>query len=218
MKLNSLVCAGIALLVPVLASADLVVPAGVDVTFNANGGSPTPKGKSYSKPKNSSGFWWAKFGTLPSVARAGYKFAGWTGRRDDYSTKISSSDWVDDIAERYGVVSKSLGKHEAKYRLDLWAYWGLIPPKPSAADGKKYTYVKVTWPKVLGAVKYKLRRATSKDYAKATTVKTTTGREYNDRHPAACPGKKYYYWVVPYDKNGRGFKDKALYDVGYTHK
>jgi len=92
----------------------------------------------------------------------------------------------------------------------------LVVPKPAASDGKYTSHVLVKWTKSKGATFYKVRRATSKDYSKSKVIATVTGKSYKDKHPAATPRKKYYYWVVPYVSKGKGRKDVSLYDKGHV--
>jgi len=89
-------------------------------------------------------------------------------------------------------------------------------PVPNASDGKYSAYVRLSWKAVKGAVRYKVRRATSSDYAKSKTIATVTGTTYKDKVPAKHPRKKYYYWIVPYEMYGRGKKDVAKVDSGYA--
>lgn len=92
----------------------------------------------------------------------------------------------------------------------------LVVPTPSASDGKYANYVRVTWKQVTGAKFYKVRRATSFNYAKSKVIATVTGTSYKDKHPAAHPRKKYYYWIVPYVEAGQGKKNAARLDSGYA--
>jgi len=92
----------------------------------------------------------------------------------------------------------------------------LVVPTPSASDGKYAGYVRVKWKPVAGANFYKVRRATSSDYSKSKVIATVTETSYKDRHPAARPRKKYYYWIVPYVEQGQGKKNAARSDSGYT--
>ncbi|MBO7721190.1 MAG: hypothetical protein J6T01_02170 [Kiritimatiellae bacterium] len=92
----------------------------------------------------------------------------------------------------------------------------LVAPKPAATDGKYPGKVKITWKKVSGAAKYKIRRATSSDYSKSKTIATVTKTAYSDKHPACKPKKRYYYWIVPCNAAGRPFKSKKRFDAGYA--
>ena len=92
----------------------------------------------------------------------------------------------------------------------------LVVPTPSASDGKYAGYVRVTWKPVTGANFYKVRRATSSNYTKSKVIATVTGTSYKDKHPAAHPRKKYYYWIVPYVEPGQGKKNAARSDSGYA--
>ena len=92
----------------------------------------------------------------------------------------------------------------------------LVVPKPNASDGKYSAYVRLKWKSVDGAAFYKVRRATSKSYAKSKAIAKVTGTSYKDTHPAARPRKKYHYWIVPYVAAGQGKKDTAKSDSGYT--
>ena len=94
--------------------------------------------------------------------------------------------------------------------------YSLVVPKPSASDGKYAGYVRVKWKSVVGAKFYKVRRATSSDYSKSKVIATVTGTSYKDKHPAARPRKKYYYWIVPYIEAGQGKKNTARSDSGYV--
>ncbi|MBR2839199.1 MAG: hypothetical protein IKE55_10475 [Kiritimatiellae bacterium] len=92
----------------------------------------------------------------------------------------------------------------------------LVVPTPKASDGKYSGYVRIKWKSVRGAAFYKVRRATSNCYAKSKTIAKVTGTSYKDKHPAARPRKKYWYWIVPYVAPGQGKKNTSRSDSGYA--
>ena len=92
----------------------------------------------------------------------------------------------------------------------------LVVPVPKASDGKYSGYVLVTWKRVKGAAYYKVRRATSNCYAKSKVIAKVTGTKYKDKHPSARPGKKYWYWIVPYVAPKQGKKNSSRSDSGYA--
>lgn len=94
----------------------------------------------------------------------------------------------------------------------------LVVPVPKASDGKYSGYVLVKWKRVAGAAFYKVRRATSNCYAKSKVIAKVTGTKYKDKRPAARPGKKYWYWIVPYVAPGQGKKNARRSDSGYVKK
>lgn len=94
----------------------------------------------------------------------------------------------------------------------------LVVPVPKASDGKYSGYVLVKWKRVAGAAFYKVRRATSNCYAKSKVVAKVTGTKYKDKRPAARPGKKYWYWIVPYVAPGQGKKNARRSDSGYAKR
>lgn len=94
----------------------------------------------------------------------------------------------------------------------------LSAPTPSATDGKYLYGVRVSWKAVKYAQKYQIRRATSANYSKSKVIATVTGTSYYDKTTQCYPKKKFYYWVVPYNLAGKGFKNTKRYNSGYTKR
>lgn len=188
--------------------ADVAYPAKCSITLDANGGSVSRRSMNYSGRLST-------LGSLPVPTRSGYVFKYWTMVRNDPTSKVGSKTSVLEVAER----GTKTGPHKGyTAKATLYAYWGLKPPKPSATDGKYSGYVKVTWPAVPGAVKYKVRRAMVPDYGRAETIATMKSTKYKDR--VACEGsamgQRYYYWIVPYDARKVGTKKASAYDKGHA--
>lgn len=89
-------------------------------------------------------------------------------------------------------------------------------PKPDASDGTHSSCVKIVWKAVENASYYKIRRAPSADYSKSKVIATVYGTVYKDRDAACDPGRKYYYWVCPYNACGRGKKNADAFNRGYA--
>ena len=89
-------------------------------------------------------------------------------------------------------------------------------PVPTATDGTHKSYVKLTWKEVGRAAYYKIRRATTPNYAKSKVIAKVTKTTYKDKDASCKPGKKYYYWVCPYNVCGQGLRNSGAYDAGYA--
>ena len=92
----------------------------------------------------------------------------------------------------------------------------LTVPTPKASKGTYTGYVKVSWSKVSRASGYYIFRGTSTSWSKAKRIKTiSTGStvSYKDTS-ASSSGKKYYYWVCPFD-TAHYYYNTGRYAKGY---
>jgi len=115
--------------------------------------------------------------TLKAVANSGYYFAGWKEGKKTVSTSATYSFKV------------------SKNRALTATFAKLAAPKLTA-KAASYDSVKLTFPKVSGAVQYEIYYGTSaKSMKKAATVKAGSGKTVSYTHKGRATGKAHYYKV-----------------------
>lgn len=90
----------------------------------------------------------------------------------------------------------------------------LTAPIPTASKGTFSNKIRVSWSSVYGATKYKVRYGLNSVYANSSTLITTTSTAINVTGVTA--GRKYYFWVLPCDRDGVFWYGSSKWAYGYT--